>query len=92
MTMATSVVGVKAQITLPKAVREALNIRGKGERVGFILEGNRVILTRAAVVPVAPDYTDAELDALERLSRQSRGRIYRSWKTFLRAHKRLLGV
>ncbi len=85
MTMAMSVVGEKAQITLPKAVRAALKIHGKGERVGFIMEGRQVILTKVAVVPVTPDYTDAELDALERLSRERPVRTFRSGKAFMKA-------
>lgn len=92
MNMATSVIGEKAQITLPKAVREALKIHGKGERVGFILEGRQVILTKVAVVPVSSDYTAAELSALERLSRERPVRTFRSGKAFVKALRNMAGL
>ncbi len=89
MVMAMSVVGEKAQITLPKAVRAALKIHGKGERVGFVLAGRQVILTKVAVVPVTADYTEDELAALERLSRARPVRTFRSGKTFLKALRKM---
>lgn len=92
MALATSVVGAKAQVTLPKSVREALKIRGKGECIGFILEEGRVILTKAAVVPAAEEFTDQVWRNLLELSRQKGGRTYRSGKTFLKALRRMAGI
>ena len=47
----TSPVGAKAQVTLPKAVREALHLKAQHDLVGFVVHGGRVALTRIEPVP-----------------------------------------
>lgn len=45
--MPTSTLTSKGQATIPKSIREALHLQ-PGDRVEFILEGDRVVLRRAA--------------------------------------------
>lgn len=61
------------EVSLPKPVRQLLRLRGKHALVGFLIEGNRVILTRARVIP---DLTlsDEEIAFLSSLSRQGAGK------------------
>ncbi len=40
----TSQVGAKAQITLPKSVREALHLKAQHDLVGFVIAEDRVAL------------------------------------------------
>lgn len=52
--MPTSTVTSKGQATIPKSIREALHLQ-PGDRVEFILEGDRAVLRRAAA-----DLTDLD--------------------------------
>ena len=50
--MLTSKITSKAQTTIPQAVRIALRVKA-GDEIAYTIEGDRVILTRAASAPVA---------------------------------------
>lgn len=52
--MITSKLTSKAQTTIPQPVRTALRLR-EGDELAYQIEGNRVILTRAAPPGVAED-------------------------------------
>ena len=67
----TSPVGAKAQVTLPKAVREALHLKPQEDLVGFVVEGGRVALTRIEPVPSSDPFTDQEWTKIERLISQA---------------------
>jgi len=56
----TSPVGAKAQVTLPKVVREALHLKAQHDLVGFVIQGDRVALTRIEPVPSTDPFTDEE--------------------------------
>lgn len=62
--MELSRVSVKGQVTVPKAIRERLNLR-EGDRVAFLEERGQVILTKASVVALRDlqDAIRAEADA-----------------------------
>jgi antitoxin PrlF len=45
--MITSKLTSKAQTTIPQAIRSALRLR-EGDEIAYAIEGDRVILTRAA--------------------------------------------
>lgn len=66
-------VKANGELRLPKPVRQALHLRGKGGLVGFAIEGNRVLLTRATIVP-EPTLSDQEIASLARLSQRGTGR------------------
>ena len=66
----TSPVGAKAQVTLPKMVREALHLKAQHDLVGFLVQGDRVALTRIEPVPSSDPFTDQEWKKIERLASQ----------------------
>ena len=59
------------ELCLPKPVRQALRWRRSG-LVGFLIEGHRVVLTKATVIPDAP-LSDEELASLAALSKRGAG-------------------
>ena len=56
----TASLGAKAQVTLPRLVRQALGLKEKQDLVGFIIDGKRVALTRIEPVPSSDPFTVAE--------------------------------
>lgn len=64
----TAPVGAKAQVTLPKAVREALHLKAQRDLVGFVISAGRVALTRIEPVPSSDPFSDAEWARIERLA------------------------
>lgn len=46
MAAATSTVGERGQITIPKALRDRLGLR-KGARVEFVQDGDRLLVTKS---------------------------------------------
>ena len=67
----TSPVGAKAQVTLPKSVREALHLKAQHDLVGFVIQGGRVALTRIEAVPSTDPFTDGEWKKIEQLAAQT---------------------
>jgi len=67
----TSPVGAKAQVTLPKVVREALHLKAQHDLVGFVIQGGRVALTRIEPVPSTDPFTGEEWKTIERLAAQA---------------------
>lgn len=67
----TAPVGAKAQITLPKVVREALHLKARADLIGFVIQGGRVALTRIEPVPSRDPFTETEWRAIERLASQT---------------------
>lgn len=67
----TSPVGAKAQVTLPKVVREALHLKTQRDLVGFVISGGRVALTRIEPVPSSDPFTDEEWKQIERFASQA---------------------
>ena len=70
----------KGQITVPKAVRDTLELK-PGDQVLFRLEGGRAILARtqnfldlAGSVPVPPGKRGASWEEIRRQARQARGK------------------
>ena len=67
----TSPVGAKAQVTLPKAVREALHLKAQHDLVGFVVQGGRVALTRIEPVPSSDPFSEQEWKQIEKLASQT---------------------
>lgn len=86
----TAAVTSKAQITLPKPVRELLKVGAKGDLVGFIVdeEAGTVRLTRTETLPVDPDFAPAAYETLARLRRGAKGKAFRRMPALLKALKR----
>ena len=89
-TLITSPMGAKAQITLPKAVREALHLKAQHDLVGFVIQGGRVALTRIEPVPSSNPFTEAEWKQIERLASQAPAAICENAAGSLRYLKRHL--
>ena len=86
----TSPVGAKAQVTLPKAVREALHLKPQEDLVGFVVEGGRVALTRIEPVPSSDPFTDQEWAKIERHTTQAPAATFENAARSLRYLKRRL--
>ncbi len=87
----TSPVGAKAQVTLPKLVREALHLTAQQDLVGFVIYGGRVALTRIEPVPSSDPFTDEEWKKIDRLTSQTPAAVAENAADSLRYLKRHLG-
>ena len=87
----TSPVGAKAQVTLPKVVREALHLKAQHDLVGFVIQGDRVALTRIEPVPSSDPFTDEAWRKIERLAAQAPAATCENAADSLRYLKRHLG-
>ena len=76
--MPLSAVGAKAQVTLPKEVRKALKVKEKEDMVGFIINGNTVILTRVEPVPSTDPFTPEEWAKIRALAKKNPKEIHKS--------------
>ena len=84
--LVTATLSSKAQLTLPKRVRELLGIQAKGDQVGFMVDEKtrRIIMTKVTVAPAAEPYTDAELRKLLKLARAPGKKTFASAEAFLK--------
>ncbi|MBI4598554.1 MAG: AbrB/MazE/SpoVT family DNA-binding domain-containing protein [Candidatus Omnitrophica bacterium] len=82
----TATLSSKAQITLPKRVRELLGLRGKGDQVGFVVDEktHRIIMTKITLVPEEEPYTAEELRKLLKLAKAPGGKAFPSAEAFLK--------
>ena len=87
----TSPVGAKAQVTLPKSVREALHLKAQHDLVGFVIQGGRVALTRIEPVPSSDPFTAQEWKTIERLTSRTPAATCENAADSLRYLKRHLG-
>ena len=85
-TLMTATLSSKAQLTLPKRIRELLGIGAKGDQVGFVVDERtrRVLMTKISLVPAEEPYTEEELRKLLRLARASGKKSFASAEAFLK--------
>ena len=90
-TLMTATLSSKAQLTLPKRVRELLGLRDKGDQVGFLVEEKtrRIVLTKISLIPDEDPYTEEELRKLLKLAKAPAGKTFVSAEAFLK-HMRSL--
>jgi len=86
----TAPLGAKAQVTLPKSVRQALGLKEKHDLVGFIVEGRRVALTRIEPVTSSDPFTEEEWKKIARLVARPSTAIFESSKDSIRYLKKRL--
>ena len=67
-TLITAPIGAKAQLTLPKAVRQALHLQARRDLLGFVIERGRVALTRIEPVPSSDPFSEEEWRAIDRMA------------------------
>lgn len=86
MTLVTASLTSKAQLTLPKRVRELLGVHAKGDQVGFLLDekARRILITRVDLVPTEAPYTQTEIRKLFKLARAHGGKTFDSAQAFLK--------
>ena len=63
-----SSVGAKSQITLPKDVRKLLGIKEKNDMVGFIVEDDKIVLTRIEPVVSSSPFGQEEWKKIKSLA------------------------
>lgn len=85
-TLVTASLSSKAQVTLPKRIRELLGVRTKGDQIGFLIDEHtqRIVITRVDLVPSEPLYTQEELRKLFRLAKARGGKTFGSAEAFLK--------
>lgn len=76
----------KAQLTLPKKIRETLGVRDRGDVVGFLLDQHtrRIVLTKVDLTPAEEPLSSRELRKLVRVTRKGGGRTFSSAEAFLK--------
>jgi len=82
----TAPLSSKAQLTLPKRIRELLGVREKGDRVGFLIDErqHRIVITKVDLVPSETPYTNAEIRKLLKLSKEPGGKTFESMEGLLK--------
>jgi len=76
----------KAQLTLPKPVRQLLKVGAKGDRIGFLIDekSHRITITKVDLVPAEETYTEEEIRKLLKLSKEPGGKTFRSMDELLK--------
>lgn len=76
----TAPLSTKGQMTVPKAVRKALNLHAPGDTVGFIVDDTAhvALLTRMELVPAAESFSKADLRKLMKLTKEPGGKSFAS--------------
>lgn len=82
----TAPLSSKAQLTLPKRVRELLEVREKGDRVGFLIDEkyHRITITKVDLVPAEEPYTAEEIRKLLKLAKERGSKTFDSAEAFLK--------
>ena len=85
-TLMTATLSSKAQLTLPKRIRELLGVRAKGDQVGFVVDEKtrRILMTKVTLVPAEESYTEEELRKLLKLAKAPGKKTFASAEAFLK--------
>lgn len=84
--LVTAPLSGKGQMTLPKSVREALQVTEPGSTVGFLIDekAHVALLTKMELVPAAQSFSKAELRKLLTLRKEPGGKTFASMEELLR--------
>ena len=84
--LVTAPLSSKAQLTLPKRVRELLGVREKGDRIGFLIDekSHRIVITKVDLVASEEAYTKEEIRKLLKLAKEPGGKTFDSAEAFLK--------
>ncbi len=82
----TALLSSKAQLTLPKRVRQLLGVHEKGDRIGFLIDekSHRIFLAKVDLVPSEASYTNDEVRKLFKLRKEPGGTTFESAEAFLK--------
>ncbi|MBI4064460.1 MAG: AbrB/MazE/SpoVT family DNA-binding domain-containing protein [Elusimicrobia bacterium] len=81
-------VGAKFQITLPKSIRLALGIKGKGDMVALNMEGAKITLAKARIEPEEP-FSEEEWAKILAMSQEPANKSFSSGKAFLKDTRKI---
>lgn len=83
--LVTAPLSGKGQMTLPKAVREALRLTEPGSTVGFLIDEKThvALVTKTELVPATQSFSKAELRKLLSLRKEPGGKTFASMKALL---------
>lgn len=87
--VAVSPVGKNGQTVVPSKIRRLFKLEEGKALVGFYLNGDHVELAPISIVREKLDYTEAELDELERLGKARGGKSFKKSRS-AKAHLRTL--
>ena len=76
--IAVSPVGKNGQTVVPAKIRRLFKLEAGQNLVGFYLNGDHVELAPISVVRDKLDYTETELDKVERLAKARGGKSFKS--------------
>lgn len=80
-----SILSSKGQLTVPKSLREQLNLR-EGQRLLLETSEGRLIIKKAQFKEVGEEFEEAEWNQLRKLA-SKKGKIYKTGKAFLKSLK-----
>jgi AbrB family looped-hinge helix DNA binding protein len=78
--IAVSPIGKNGQTVVPAKIRKLFKLEAGKNLVGFYLNGDHVELAPVSVVRDKPDYTEEELDKVERLAKAPGKKSFKSAK------------
>lgn len=76
--IAVSPVGKNGQTVVPAKIRKLFKLEAGQNLVGFYLSGGHIELAPVSVVRDQLDYTEAELDKVERLAKARGGKSFKN--------------
>lgn len=84
--LVTAPLSAKGQMTVPKAVRRALNLTAPGSTVGFLVDDKThvALLTKMELVPAEENFSKSDLQKLLKLAKEPGGKTFSSMKGLLR--------
>lgn len=84
--LVTAPLSAKGQMTVPKAVRKALNLTAPGSTVGFLVNDKThvALLARMELVPAEESFDKSELQKLLKLTKEPGGKTFSSMKGVLK--------
>ncbi len=84
--LVTAPLSAKGQMTMPKAVRKALNLNAPGDTLGFIVDekAHVALVTKMELVPAAENFSKADLRKFTRLSKEPGGKNFSSMGALLK--------
>ena len=82
----TAPLSAKGQMTVPKAVRKALNLTGAGSTLGFLVDEKTgvAVVTKMELVPAAASFSKSDLRKLAKLAKEPGGKSFPSMKSLLK--------
>ena len=78
--VAISPIGKNGQTVVPATIRRMFKIAAGGNHVGFYIVGTHIEIAPVSIQKAKVDYTDTELDKLERLARVKGGKKFKTAK------------